>query len=157
MVPVDRMRLEPVGTESRVDRVFEQLRAQIVSGAIAAGSQLPNERALAEAFAVNRGSVREALKRLEFLELVEVRHGQGTFVCDLSASSALQVIEGLANHFGVSIAYLVGEDIEAADADQDLARMFRLAGELEEHERRVIDDMIESFRRRRLERDGHST
>ena len=70
---------------------------------------------------------------------------------------SLQVIEGLANHFGVSIAYLVGEDIDAADADQDLARMFRLAGELEEHERRVIDDMIESFRRRRLERDGHST
>jgi len=67
---------------------------------------------------------------------------------------SLQVIEGLANHFGVSIAYLVGEDIDAADADQDLARMFRLAGELEEHERRVIDDMIESFRRRRLERDG---
>jgi transcriptional regulator with XRE-family HTH domain len=60
-------------------------------------------------------------------------------------------------HFGVSIAYLVGEDIEAADADQNLARMFRLAGELDEHERRVIDDMIGVFRRRRLERDGHRT
>jgi transcriptional regulator with XRE-family HTH domain len=70
---------------------------------------------------------------------------------------SLQVIEGLANHFGVSIAYLVGEDIEAADADQNLARMFRLAGELDEHERRVIDDMIGVFRRRRLERDGHRT
>ena len=56
---------------------------------------------------------------------------------------------------GVSIAYLVGEDINAADANPDMARMFRLAGELEEHERRVIEDMIESFRRRRLERDGH--
>lgn len=89
------MRVEPVGTETRVDRVFEQLRSQILSGAIAAGTQLPNERELAEAFGVNRASVREALKRLEFLELVEVRHGQGTFVQQLSESSALQVIEGL--------------------------------------------------------------
>lgn len=89
------MRVEPVGSETRVDRVFEQLRSQILSGAIAPGTQLPNERELAEAFGVNRASVREALKRLEFLELVEVRHGHGTFVQDLSASSALQVIEGL--------------------------------------------------------------
>lgn len=66
---------------------------------------------------------------------------------------SLAVIEGLANHFRISIASLVGEDIDAADANQALARMFRLAGELEENERQVIDDMIESFRRRRLERD----
>jgi GntR family transcriptional repressor for pyruvate dehydrogenase complex len=39
--------------------------------------------------------VREALKRLEFLELVEVRHGQGSFVRDLGGSSALQLIEDL--------------------------------------------------------------
>lgn len=89
------MRVEPVGAETRVDRVFEQLRSQIISGAVAAGARLPNERELADAFGVNRASVREALKRLEFLELVEVRHGQGTFVQPLSASSALQVIEGL--------------------------------------------------------------
>lgn len=89
------MRVEPVGSETRVDRIFEQLRSQILSGAIPAGTRLPNERELAEAFGVNRASVREALKRLEFLELVEVRHGQGTFVQQVSESSALQVIEGL--------------------------------------------------------------
>lgn len=89
------MQVEPVGSETRVDRVFEQLRSQILSGVIAPETQLPNERELAEAFGVNRASVREALKRLEFLELVEVRHGQGTFVQEVSASSALQVVEGL--------------------------------------------------------------
>ena len=67
---------------------------------------------------------------------------------------SLAVIEGLANHFKVSIASLVGEDIDAADADQELARMFRLASELDDRERQFIDDMIESFRRRRLERDS---
>ena len=89
------MQLEPVREPSRVDRVFEQLRSQILSGAIPAGSRLPTERELADTLRVNRQVVREALKRLEFLELVEVRHGQGAFVQDFSDSSALQVIEAL--------------------------------------------------------------
>jgi Fe2+ or Zn2+ uptake regulation protein len=50
-----------------VDRVFEQLRSRILSGAFPAGEQLPNERELATALHVNRASVREAVKRLEFL------------------------------------------------------------------------------------------
>jgi GntR family transcriptional repressor for pyruvate dehydrogenase complex len=89
------MQLESVRTPSLVDRVFEQLRSQILSGAIPAGSRLPNERELADTLHVNRQVVREALKRLEFLELLEVRHGQGAFVQELSASSALQVVEAL--------------------------------------------------------------
>jgi GntR family transcriptional repressor for pyruvate dehydrogenase complex len=87
--------LQPLAATRRSDGVFEQLRGQILSGAWPVGGQLPNERELAGALGVNRASVREALKRLEFLELVEVRHGQGTFVRELGASSALQVIETL--------------------------------------------------------------
>lgn len=89
------MQLEPLRSASLVDRAFEQLRSQILAGAIPAGSRLPTERELAETLHVNRQVVREALKRLEFLELVEVRHGQGAFVRELSASSALQLIEAL--------------------------------------------------------------
>ena len=89
------MQLEPLRSASLVDRVFEQLRSQILAGAIPAGTRLPTERELAETLHVNRQVVREALKRLEFLELVEVRHGQGAFVRELSASSALQLIEAL--------------------------------------------------------------
>lgn len=87
--------LEPLGTSRRVDEVFDRLRSRILSGAFAPGEQLPGERELAEALGVNRASVREALKRLEFLELVEVVHGQGTFVRELGGSSALQLIETL--------------------------------------------------------------
>ncbi len=89
------MDLEPLATTRRADGVFEQLRSRILSGALPPGSQLPNERELAEALGVNRASVREALRRLEFLELVEVRHGHGTFAREVSESSALQVVEGL--------------------------------------------------------------
>lgn len=69
-----------------------------------------------------------------------------------TANPSLGVIEKLADHFGVSIASLVGEDIDAADADQELGRMFRMAGDLDPDERKVIEDMIGSFRRRRQER-----
>jgi GntR family transcriptional repressor for pyruvate dehydrogenase complex len=88
-------RLEPLAAVGRVDGVFEQLRSRILSGAFPAGERLPNERDLAAALGVNRASVREAVKRLEFLELVEVRHGQGTLVRELGESSALQLVETL--------------------------------------------------------------
>ena len=87
--------LEPLGSSRRSEGVFEQLRSRILTGAYPVGSRIPNERELAEALRVNRASVREAVKHLEFLELVEVRHGQGTFVREVSDSSALQVIETL--------------------------------------------------------------
>ncbi len=87
--------IEPIATARRVDGVVERLRSLILTGAYPPGTRLPNERELAEALGVNRGSVREALKGLEFLELIEVRHGQGSFVRAISASSALQLIEVL--------------------------------------------------------------
>jgi GntR family transcriptional repressor for pyruvate dehydrogenase complex len=87
--------LEPLESIRRADGVYEQLRSRILSGAFPAGERLPNERDLALAMRVNRASVREAVKRLEFLELVEVRHGQGTFVRELGESSALQLVEAL--------------------------------------------------------------
>ena len=88
--------LEPLGPPlRRADGVFQQLRSRILVGALAPGEQLPNERDLADTFEVNRTSVREAVKRLEFLGLVEVRHGLGTFVKGVSESSSLEVIEAL--------------------------------------------------------------
>jgi GntR family transcriptional repressor for pyruvate dehydrogenase complex len=88
--------LEPLGPPlRRADGVFQQLRSRILVGALARGEQLPNERDLADIFEVNRTSVREAVKRLEFLGLVEVRHGLGTFVKGVSESSSLEVIEAL--------------------------------------------------------------
>jgi GntR family transcriptional repressor for pyruvate dehydrogenase complex len=87
--------LQPLGPAKRADLVFEQLRGRILSGELGAGARLPNERELASALGVNRASVREAVKRLEFLELVDVVHGQGTFVRPMADSSSLQLIESL--------------------------------------------------------------
>lgn len=95
MSEAQALNLQPLSLARRADAVFDQLKSRILSGAMQAGARLPNERELALALGVNRASVREALKRLEFLELIEVRHGQGNFIRELSGSSALQLVETL--------------------------------------------------------------
>lgn len=66
---------------------------------------------------------------------------------------SMGLVTRLADHFGVSISFLVGEDIDAPDADQDLARMFRQAGKLDPNERAILNDMVDSLLKRRG-RDG---
>lgn len=65
---------------------------------------------------------------------------------------SIGLVTRLADHFGVSIRYLVDEDIESPDAEEDLARMFRQARGLDVRDRQSLDDMLQSFIKRR--RDG---
>lgn len=62
------------------DLALEQLRRYIQSGVVKPGERLPAERALAERLGVGRSSVREALKVLETIGLIESRVGGGTFL-----------------------------------------------------------------------------
>ncbi len=70
----------PVRRRSVSDEVFDQLKARIVRGEMEAGASLPSERKLAELLGVNRGALREALKRLEQARLVSIQHGGTTRV-----------------------------------------------------------------------------
>ncbi len=62
---------------------------------------------------------------------------------------SMGLVTRLADHFKGSLGYLVGEDPGAPDADDDLARMFRQAQELGPEDRKILDDMLQSFRQRR--------
>ena len=62
---------------------------------------------------------------------------------------AMALVTRLADHFDVSVTFLVGEDMDAEDADTDLQRMFRQAKELEPGERAILDDMMQSLLKRR--------
>ena len=86
------MPFEPVPRRPVSEAVFEELRTAILGGRYAAGEALPAERLLAEAFAVNRHAVREALKRLQQAGLVEVRHGGATRVLDWRAEGGLDLL-----------------------------------------------------------------
>jgi GntR family transcriptional regulator len=62
--------------------IAEDLRQQITSGRLKPGSQLPPEGDLKDKFEASRNTVRDAVKFLISLGLVETRPGQGTFVID---------------------------------------------------------------------------
>ena len=59
------------------DDVVDQLREAIYAGRIRPGERLPGERQLCEAFGVGRPTLREALRSLEAVGLIEVRPGKG--------------------------------------------------------------------------------
>jgi len=60
--------------------VVERLAGRIRRGQLKPGDQLPTEFEIVRAFGVSRTVVREAMSRLQAAELVETRHGIGTFV-----------------------------------------------------------------------------
>ncbi|WP_322421409.1 FadR/GntR family transcriptional regulator [Jeotgalibacillus haloalkalitolerans] len=62
--------------------VVHQIRDMIREDRLTAGSRIPSERELSERFGVARSSVREALRALELLGLIETRRGEGTFLRD---------------------------------------------------------------------------
>jgi GntR family transcriptional repressor for pyruvate dehydrogenase complex len=85
---------QPSGDQSRLitpikktriaEEVADRIRELMLDGTFPAGDPLPSERHLAERFGVSRGSIRDALRTLETIGLVETRHGQGTFPLELS-------------------------------------------------------------------------
>jgi GntR family transcriptional repressor for pyruvate dehydrogenase complex len=87
--------LEPV----RKTRVYEEVVAQIqrlmTDGRLKPGDKLPPERELAEAFSVSRTSVRDAIRVLELMGLLEPRQGEGTVVRDLSPDSLVNPLASL--------------------------------------------------------------
>lgn len=87
--------LTPVPRQSLSDAVFTQLKQSIVRGELPAGEALPAERALCTALGVNRGALREALKRLEQAGLVRIQHGGGTRVADFVSTAGLELLPDL--------------------------------------------------------------
>ena len=65
---------------------------------------------------------------------------------------SMALVTRLADHFGVTVAYLVGEDVESSDADRVLQRMFRQASDLDERERAILNDMMQTLLKNRARR-----
>lgn len=87
--------LKRIAKKTLSDEVFEQISDEIVRGRMAPGIQLPSERELCDALGVNRGAVREALKRLAQAGLVSISQGGGTKVLDFRRTAGLDVLDRL--------------------------------------------------------------
>jgi GntR family transcriptional repressor for pyruvate dehydrogenase complex len=72
--------LEPLGRGSLVDDIIERLTSLIIEGGLRPGDQLFTERELMTRLGVGRSSLREAIKTLSALGILDIRHGTGTFI-----------------------------------------------------------------------------
>lgn len=73
-------------------QIVKQLRELIIDRHIQPGDKLPSERVLCEQLNTSRSSVREALRSLELLGLIETRHGGGTFLADVSGNQLVEIL-----------------------------------------------------------------
>lgn len=70
----------PEPQQARYRQIASALEADIVSGRLKVGEQLPSERAMAEELGISRMTARKALEQLAGRGMLETRVGQGTFV-----------------------------------------------------------------------------
>lgn len=70
----------PIKNTTVSEKIVEQIKEMLLNGNLNKGDKLPSERQLAETLQVSRSSVREALKELEMMGLIEVKQGEGNFI-----------------------------------------------------------------------------
>ena len=74
--------LKKLNNESVVQRVINCLTDAMISKQLRPGDKIPTEMELSESLGVGRNSIREAVKILVYLGVLEIRRAEGTFVCE---------------------------------------------------------------------------
>jgi GntR family transcriptional regulator, transcriptional repressor for pyruvate dehydrogenase complex len=95
LVGTAKVEFEAVRRTKVYEGVARQIERQILDGALQPGDKLPPERELAEQFQVSRSAVRDAIRTLEMVGLLEPRHGEGTIVRDLSPDSLVNPLASI--------------------------------------------------------------
>lgn len=81
------------GRESRGDQVVNRILDLVRSGNLRRGDRLPPERELIDIFSIGRPGLREALRSLATLGIIESRHGGGAYITDLDARRLLAPLD----------------------------------------------------------------
>jgi GntR family transcriptional regulator, transcriptional repressor for pyruvate dehydrogenase complex len=137
-----------------VDRVgvVEQLREAIYSGRVRPGQRLPGERQLSEELGVGRPTLREALRSLEAVGIIDVRPGKGggSYAATPSESTVGDALAALVNLRGASLEDLAefradfeGENAAWAARRADAADIAALASLVEEAVGATAEQLVE--------------
>lgn len=87
------MNYTPIQPARLYEQIVQQIEARILRGEIKLGDKLPPERELAEQFGVSRTAVREAVKALIQLGLIDAQPGRGTFVISRSPNGVRDIMD----------------------------------------------------------------
>ena len=74
--------------------IVNQLRHMIEQDGLLPGDKIPSERELSDRLQVGRSSVREALRALELLGLIETKRGEGTFIKNFQDHKLVEILGG---------------------------------------------------------------
>jgi GntR family transcriptional repressor for pyruvate dehydrogenase complex len=83
----------PIGRKAVSELVVQRILDLIKNGQLTPGEKLPSERDLSGILDVSRPTIREALRALSILGVLEIRHGGGVFVSSLEANELLNPLD----------------------------------------------------------------
>lgn len=75
--------------ETLAEQIVPQLMGLIQSGTLKPGDKLPGQRELAEKLGIGRPTLREALRALQLLGVLDIRHGGGVYVSSIAPDTLL--------------------------------------------------------------------
>ncbi|HUH08651.1 MAG TPA: FadR/GntR family transcriptional regulator [Egibacteraceae bacterium] len=77
---------------SLTEQAIQKIKEMIVTGELGPGDRLPKEQDLAERIGLSRNSLREAIRALSLIRVLDVRQGDGTYVTSLSPDLLLEAM-----------------------------------------------------------------
>jgi GntR family transcriptional regulator, transcriptional repressor for pyruvate dehydrogenase complex len=80
------------GETGVVSQIVEQFKERLINGQLKAGDQVPPEPELCRQFGVSRTAVREAMRTLAAVGIVEIRRGHGTFVASSTLEAPMELL-----------------------------------------------------------------
>lgn len=78
------------------DEAIEKIKQMIITGKLGPGQKLPREADLAAELGLSRSSLREAVRALTLVNVLEVRHGDGTYATSLEPSLLMRTMSFIA-------------------------------------------------------------
>ena len=114
---------KPLVRRTYASDVVRTIKDMILDGRLTPGQRLPPERTVSEALGVSRPTVREAIRSLQAMNILESRHGSGTYVASLDVEELLGPLQfvlalaegGLAHLFEVRLLLEPGAAALAAE------------------------------------------
>lgn len=138
--------IQPLRSTDLVQRVSDGIRSHIINNGMAAGTPLPSESQLAQSFGVSRNVVREAVKALATMGIINVQRGSGLFVQEFSfAPLVANLPYGLLTHVRPLTELLELREL------LELGLIDRIAREHSESDLQRVDRALQDMRAKAVE------